>query len=1239
MPLVHGQQISGEELEREISSWNAIPFARLCNATAWALTWRTAQTLPAFSERVIVGDNGIDAEWWRDLSQGEQGNGPFLRPGTNVFQYKKREIATQRRSETVAGLSSILRGAALEVERRTGKTLATYTLFTNVDLTTEQHGQLRTAILKGIVESRVQVAIVGAADLAAILNDLPHIRSAFFATGAFRTWGQSWHAHQQVSAFAQTGLVGRDDTLATVRGWIRNPAVRVIAVSGAHMMGKTRVILEATRTHDASFVEALDRQALTIDQLRRLTSPSQEVVALVNEPDVELAAELAREALATDGLKLIFSLSTADAMPAPSFRLDERVQSLSLPALDTAQSEALLNTAKPNLDISLRSWIVEHAGGVPGVILAAAQEGMGLRRDGGNFLNQVARGFELKAEHLLSGAEQGALRALSLMSHVGIAGAAKIEAEIVAVHFGIELHVILDAIERLHAAGLVRLDGSYAEVVPPPLANRLAGRMIRGRLSAVKACLHQLPEQGRRRLLKRLVLLHGEEAQGFWDELLGDTGPFTTLDGIVQDSDLFRFAASANSVRVGRILNRLLESASVEARFAITGEKRRDLFYACEEMLFRERSGEYGLRCLALLGEAENERWSNNSSGVFKEAFHPLQPQVPLPLTSRLDILRDLFRPFRSEVLATLVVEASASVLESDLVATTRHSGAADPLGRTPMLTWPDVWQYQTDCVDLLVAAIDDGRARVRKAASAVIARALTNFVAYGHAERGLAHVQNIVNRVIAGDCVCDPSQLADRLAWCRFALRDDTHGGPVNNANAIAGVTALLAQLNNSDYVTRMRRWVGGWSLDIEDTKAPAAAGERAIAGLAGEACAQPGLLTDEMVSWLCTEAEQAGRFWHELGRQDAERKFETLARRLATRDDGAHGFMLYVLGWCERDQDQGRTFFEGVVGDEGTSPRAILFGAFEIDAPDVGAQRIVELLRSGRIEPTKALVRLQAGRWLHKVSEPALVSVLELVAGPEFENGGQLPELLEMRFYFTKLEPGILADFAWKCLEAHPTLNRHLGDYYSDQLACRLVEFHPDRAFALLDRCITDERPGDRWKPFLSGSNRLAFWERLCSIDRGHALVTILDVASRGGPGRSTLRWWLPNLIDAARDGDFLLSYAGRGEAEALAVAHAITGGRPGFWSVVFGLIERYPTTQHLKAELEARVVQRGQAMMGPFSDRYREWLTEVEAACVLPNATSRVRAWLSDFAGRLRLGLEEQLRREADERVNRG
>jgi hypothetical protein len=147
MPLIHGQDIGAGEIEREVSSWDAVRFARVSNAVAWASTWDEAQTLPAFTERVIVADNGVDAEWQGELSAGEAGEGSFLRAGVNVFQYKKREVAAQRRGAIVSALCTELRGGALDVERRAEKTLGSYVLFTNVDLTTAQHDELRAAVL------------------------------------------------------------------------------------------------------------------------------------------------------------------------------------------------------------------------------------------------------------------------------------------------------------------------------------------------------------------------------------------------------------------------------------------------------------------------------------------------------------------------------------------------------------------------------------------------------------------------------------------------------------------------------------------------------------------------------------------------------------------------------------------------------------------------------------------------------------------------------------------------------------------------------------------------------------------------------------------------------------------------------------------------------------------------------------------------------------------------------------
>jgi len=345
MSLVHGENLSASQVERAVSSWDAEHFARLCNAIAWAVAWPTTQAMPAFTERVLVRDNGIDAEWAGEIAPEVMVAGQLLRAGTNVFQFKKREVADESRAGIVSTLASGLKGAIAEVERRTGKVLATYVLFTDVDLLTTQHEQLKHAIREGAGERPISVEVVGAADLAAMLNSLPHLRSAFFSTLDFQTWAESWEAHRRTSIFAQTPLIGRDTVSESLTALPRQPDVKVIAIIGTHMMGKSRVVLEATRACDVGFVETLERQRPKLADLMRLTSPARTIVVLANDLDPRVARERAAGVLARDGLKLLLCLSTEESTPKPNFGLDERVRQLSLPPLSDDDSRKLLSAA------------------------------------------------------------------------------------------------------------------------------------------------------------------------------------------------------------------------------------------------------------------------------------------------------------------------------------------------------------------------------------------------------------------------------------------------------------------------------------------------------------------------------------------------------------------------------------------------------------------------------------------------------------------------------------------------------------------------------------------------------------------------------------------------------------------------------------------------------------------------------------------------------------------------------
>ena len=118
-----------------------------------------------------------------------------------------------------------------------------------------------------------------------------------------------------------------------------------------------------------------------------------------------------------------------------------------------------------------------------------------------------------------------------------------------------------------------------------------------------------------------------------------------SLTGIIGNSELFLFAAAVNGRRAGILLRRELTAQSVERRRQVAGDARRNLVRIIEEMLFRDEASEDAFWCMASLAEAENEQWANNASGILKEVFGPLHPQVPLRLDRRLVVLTEMISP------------------------------------------------------------------------------------------------------------------------------------------------------------------------------------------------------------------------------------------------------------------------------------------------------------------------------------------------------------------------------------------------------------------------------------------------------------------------------------------------------------------------------------------------------------------------------------------------------------------
>jgi hypothetical protein len=1239
------------------------------------MEWR--QTIPVFTERVHVADNGVDAEWERALTAEEAPTAlkPLLQPGLNVFQYKKRGAGPGNRADIVAGLVAELRRAVVDVETRTGKTLASYVLWMNVDLSVDQHERLRAAILDGHSADEgvpIDANIIGAAELAAIINDLPHLRSAFFATDAFQDWGLSFEAHQRASLPIDSSgrlapLTGRDHSIEELRTLVDRPSVRAIVVTGPHMIGKSRVILEATRHRDVDFVEALDPGGVNADSMRRLAKAGRETILLLQDPTADLVERFCRQALTIGtAIKVIVALPTRDGAPLPNFGLDNRACLLPVPPLDDAAARQLFThqMGQDRVDFGIESWIIEQAGGLPGILLAASRFGRELRPGAGTFTEQIGRAFEARfGRGVPDATTRQALAVAALLTYVRVEP--RDDPELHALcrpAFGVQPHLFGAAIEPLEAAGHLSRKGSFAEATPPILANRLAARITKGQPSEVMALFQTLTDSARRRLLRRLAQLPDQAAARFWSQLFGSDGLLGSLQAVLNNIELFRAAAAAGVAQAVEIVHTGLKALAPSGRRELPGEPRHALVFSLQELMAAAATAEAAFRSLALLAEAETEYYGNNATGIFCHGADPLNSQMPLALGNRLRVLQEMLAPERDVGATMVALEVARNTLGPGRPMILVPSRGAQPAGGLPVgMTWGDVRAYCAGLIDAIAKAADDPRPPVRQKAKSVWPGAAERLVydLDGNAGRGIAAFEQIVERISREDPEFSVAPTIETLILCRSNLGGVLAGRGANGTtDLVVALNGLLTRLKTASFNVRLRWRVGNsWREIDEECDAEPAEGRdpykakaAAISALAEEACQAPELLSPALIAWCNTdEANAAGQFWHELGRRDRTGQWVDTVVDLARGKTSWTATVNYVGGASTRDASAGRAVFARMVDDTDIRPEAIAYASARVEGGDQAAGRVAEFVREGALTPREAARFAERPDFQGMVTTAAFAGLLEAIAGKHIER----PELAvhALWFWFHAHPADDLADrvviFAWRCLEARLATGSGHSGADAANIAADLVRLDPERGFRLVETAAARLVAAMRnlgsdiygiWSPFEPVGMRRPCWEALRALDRDRALTIVFDHAARVGSDGLNLTLQLRHLIQMPDDADFLQTYAAWGVAEAETVASAIASTNPSFWKVACEIIERYPENESLRGKLGMAAGGFAGGFFGGLAEHVEDAAAQIEVTLNRLDGRFRyARLWLGELLTAYRQSAADMARQEADRDID--
>jgi hypothetical protein len=1234
MALLIGEAIDGRELEQFTSPWSPERFASMCDALAWAASGRQCSSLPSFTARVDARDGGIDAEWSVNIpADGHSVSTPILGPGWNVFQYKKRDLIAQDRRRVISNLKSSLAGAVRDLRERERRAPDRYLLFVNVDLKHDDKRAIKESILKGDQGTpSLHVEIAGAGELAALLNAYPHLRAAYFTPGFFKTWEEANNAHRRHKLFGfDVELIGREEELDRLRSFVDDSRVRAIVLSGSHDIGKSRLALAATRRRPHDVVLALDPRSLQLGDYRGLGTDRGNVICIVEDPEPDSVERLINESLSSSNLKFIITLPTAANVPVPSYGYDERVQFVHLEPLTEENTRKLLRATGQPLGFEIETWILRQAGGIPGLLLAAASIGDGLRAGLADFATTVGRQFEERIRKELGAEVLQCARLFAVLTHVRISGREETDLRQICAVFGEGWtpNRALLSFTDLERAGLAKRGGSFAEITIPLLANYLVAQLLQAQHVAMFALFGRLDEAGQVRFIRRLSEVKSGEAELFWDEAFAPDGPFGNLQRALGNVHLLGVVAGTVPERVLHVLEGGLQDTTREERLAIVGGQRRELMWTIEQLLFRLKTSRGAVRLLWLLAEAENETCSNNATGVLTESFHPFHPQMPLPLQERIALLDESFANRSSQekkLVVVKIVEGALSRRGSFVLL--RYSEGLEPFDPRPLFTYQELADYCCRLVDVLFALVD-GDSEVTAAALRVLPAATEELGSLARPQEALERFHTLVTWAYCDKVGLEVPSLSSALHLFGDLLsaRLDEPNFPLDRKHEfeqyIDQVKQLKAKLETASFALRLKRWAGEWAYDEYEDELMSGTVPRyqkELMRLAEEAVREPGLLTTKLVDWLLAPAAQRSSiFFSLLGSKDENLIFQERIEEIGQRSEGTNAFAAYWSNWAIRDGEAAERRLDELASLNAVTGDAIVQATVNIRVSQRAVDRVSTQVRTGRALPERTGGLILASLWREHLTGDQFERLLKVIAGETFEYAATAIGMLSRWMHSGRSLQGSLADFAWRCLEHDPPLRSPQHTWESDWLAAKLAQDDLDRGFQLLQILIQkDQRDVNSWDP-LSQFEAHRFWDVLHANDRKRLFELLLNVARTSPVRKFHVSWRLKGLLNQEEDKDLLLAFATDVE-NARIIASCSTAANPGFWPLAFELVRTHPHDETVLSNLVAGILQEGSIHEGPTSQFYKTCKQEVERVLRDPSTPPEAHSWLRDVISRL-------------------
>ncbi|GIV04297.1 MAG: hypothetical protein KatS3mg015_3127 [Fimbriimonadales bacterium] len=983
-------------------------------------------------------------------------------------------------------------------------------------------------------------------------------------------------------------------------------------IEGLRGVGKSRLALEAVRaarrTSQVLYApepQALPREFWTWVRTRTTVSG----VVVVDECDRSEAERLKQQASLCEGRIRLLTVGVGEQFLAGSVAPSERY----LDPLPDPELRQVILGRFPGLPHEQVDWVVRCARGYVRLALLVAEAleldpSLDVKR-----LPQMPVLRDFLQALVPKEEERQALRAIALLSRVGIDGNVAGEGKVVAEFVGLEWPEFRQRLEDLRRRRLVQKRGPYRYVTPDLVGAWLAAEVWTARTDDMLELLNRLPTTAQEAFLERLRDIGTlPEIRPAVRRLLDAGGLFPDVSALSDAgrARMFRWLAFGDPEGAVEAVERLLADRSLgELRQFCQG--RRPVIEALQYAKWFKACFKRAAKLLLSLAEAENEDLTNNATGVWTEIFHPWVGGTEVPALERLELIDEILAdPSPARRRLGVIGLGAVFRLQGLRIGTWESTGARAVPKEWRPATRNELLAVHRRALLLLDRAVDDLDPEVASQGRAVLLGSVRALVRVGLAEEAIERLE----------------RLAVKSDIDRRAVRQTVESVLRFHAQTLLPeererLVGLRERLIGKSFRERLRRWVGPWTLEdrlIDTREGGLPAAERA-AQLAEEVVGAPDLLQPEL-EWLASsEAENVGYFARRLGELDRDREWFEQLVPLAGDKHGRVLVACYLWGralasdgvwvdsvldrWAEHEPDLAPVLLET------TWRRGLRSG----DIP-----RLVKLVKAGLLEPGKLQV-LRYAEGFTSLTSAEIKLVLEVLVGDAGERATEAGlDLLVKRLGDHPEDKEDLSALSWWFLERLPG-QRSYGEYLWGELADHYVSMDPARlarvvvgAVSVGSGVYSESDPPLAVLKRATEQNPPAVWECV-----GEKLLAGDLFASRL---RVALRYWYPGLVPTA----LLLEWAETHGPDGPRVVASLT--QPHGVSLdelSRELLRRFGDDSRVAEFLWTNLVA------GVYYGSTSEWLNSkletVQRWAGDPDA--RVRRWVDEAIRRLRKWLERQ------------